>query len=72
MVAALTDLLKGKAKCIRSTSCQQALDVKHVLSSPPVLAAPCKDRPLKLHVDGSNVGAGAVLFQPDNCGIDRP
>ena len=61
VVAPLTDLLKGKAKYIWSPSCQQAFDnVKSVLCSPPVLAAPHMDRPFQLHVDASD--ADAVLF----------
>ena len=53
--------------------CQQAFDnVKSVLSSPPVLAAPCMVQPFQLHVDASDVGTGAVLFQADGSGVDRP
>ena len=73
VVAPLTDLLKGKVKYIWSLSCQQAFDnVKSVLCSPPVLAAPCMDQPFQLHVDASDVGAGAVLFQSDTQGVERP
>ncbi len=73
VVAPLTDLLKGKARFVWSASCQQAFDnVKSVLCSPPVLAAPCRDRPFQLHVDASDVGAGAVLFQADGSGVERP
>eukprot|EP00064_Thunnus_orientalis_P026426 superscaffoldBa00016751_g26939 len=35
-------------------------------------SAPCMDRPFKLHVDASDVGAGAVLFQCDDSGVERP
>ncbi|XP_038154575.1 uncharacterized protein LOC119792145 isoform X2 [Cyprinodon tularosa] len=34
--------------------------------------APQWDRPFVLHVDASDVGAGAVLFQQDDDGVDRP
>ncbi len=30
------------------------------------------DRLFKLHVDASDVGAGAVLFQTDGSGVDHP
>lgn len=46
--------------------------MKSVLCSPPVLVAPCMDRLFKLHVDASDVGAGAVLFQCDDSGVERP
>ena len=53
--------------------CQSAFEkVKALLTSSPVLAAPQLDRPFKLHVDASQVGAGAVLLQEDEQGIDRP
>ena len=53
--------------------CQSAFEkVKALLTSSPVLAAPQLDRPFKLHVDASQVGAGAVLLQEDGQGIDRP
>lgn len=73
VVAPLSDLLKGTACFVWSASCQQAFEnVKSVLCSSPVLAAPCMDQPFKLHVDASDVGAGAVLLQSDSCGVDRP
>lgn len=73
VVAPLTDLLKTKAKFIWSGSCQQAFDeVKTLLCSAPVLLAPRFNQPFKLHVDASHVGAGAVLLQADEQGVDRP
>ncbi|XP_037618017.1 OX-2 membrane glycoprotein-like isoform X2 [Sebastes umbrosus] len=38
----------------------------------PAGGAPCMDQPFKLQVDASDVGAGAVLFQTDGSGVDRP
>ena len=72
VVAPLTDLLKGKVKYVWSPHCQTAFEnVKSLLCSAPVLAAPCLDRPFKIQVDASQMGAGAVLLQETD-GIDRP
>lgn len=37
-----------------------------------MLAAPQLDKPFQLQVDASQVGAGAVLLQTGESGIDRP
>lgn len=69
----LTSLLKASAKFIWSPSCHAAFEaVKQLLTSAPVLAAPQFSKPFKLEVDASNVGAGAVLLQEDDQGLDRP
>ena len=73
VAAPLTDLLKGKAIYIWSLACQQAFEnIKNVLCSPPILAAPQMDNPFILHVDASDVGVGAVLSQNDDGGVERP
>nr|XP_046229617.1 uncharacterized protein LOC124050808 isoform X1 [Scatophagus argus] len=73
VIAPLTDLLKGKVRFIWSESCQLAFDnVKAILCSPPVLAAPRMGLPFTLQVDASDVGAGAVLLQAGDDGMDRP
>lgn len=73
VVAPLTDLLKGSARFVWSSSCQRAFDdIKSVLCSSPVLAAPRMDHPFELQVDASDVGAGAVLLQKDTNGVGRP
>ena len=73
VVAPLTNLLKGKVHFSWTEECQRALDnAKLLLSTEPVLAAPQLDRPFKLQVDASQVGAGAVLLQTDGKDIDRP
>lgn len=73
VVAPLTNLLKNNVKFLWSSSCQQASqNVKTLLCSDPVLVAPRMDKPFKLQVDASHVGAGAVLLQTDAAGIDRP
>lgn len=72
MVAPLTDQLRARAKFVWSPQCQLAfVNVKALLCSAPVLLAPWLDQPLKLHVDASHIGAGAVLIQTDRQGIDR-
>lgn len=53
-----------------SAQCQLAFEnVKTLLCAAPVLAAPHLDKPFKLQVDASHVGAGAVLLQ-EHEGID--
>lgn len=60
--------IKGKL-----TFSQLAFDnVKSLLCSSPVLAAPCFNQPFVIHADASQVGAGAVLLQGDDQGVVRP
>lgn len=73
VVFPLTELLKEKVNFVWSSECQNAFEnVKALLCCSPVLAAPCFDRPFILHVDASQVGAGAVLLQKDDQGVVRP
>lgn len=73
VVAPLTNLLKGSVKFNWTPDCQHAFEnAKSLLSSAPVLAAPRLEEPFQLQVDASQVGAGAVLLQKDENGIDRP
>ena len=73
VVAPLTDLLRKNAKFQWSAKCQAAFDkVKAILSSGPVLAAPDFNKGFSLAVDASDAGAGAVLMQADDDGVDRP
>ena len=72
VVAPLTDLLKAKAHFVWSPKCEEAFcNVKRLLCSAPVLAAPRFDCSFVLHIDASHVGAGAVLMQPDEQGVNR-
>lgn len=73
VVSPLTELLKAKAKFEWPSDCQKAFEnVKLLLSMDPVLAAPRLDQPFNVQVDASQVGAGAVLLQTDDDGIERP
>ncbi len=73
VVAPLTDLLKDKVKFIWSPLCQSAFQhVKTLLCTAPVLAAPRLGILFKLYVYVSQVGAGAVLMQEDDLGVERP
>lgn len=73
VVAPLTDLLKSSVQFVWTSDCQRAFDnAKLLLTSAPVLSAPRLEDPFQLQVDASQVGAGAVLLQKDETGIDRP
>ena len=73
VVASLTNLLRSTVKFVRSSECQRAFEnAKLLLSTAPVLAAPKLEQPFKIHVDASQVGAGAVLLQADEEGVDHP
>ena len=73
VVAPLTNLLKSKVQFDWTPVCQEAFQqAKSLLCTAPVLSAPRFDRPFKIYTDASHVGAGAVLMQEDNLGIDKP
>lgn len=73
VVAPLMDLLKAKALFVWSKSCQNAFEtVKSLLTTTPVLMAPQLEKTFKIQVDASKEGAGAVLIQEDDGGIERP
>lgn len=73
VVEPLTRLLSSKVDFVWSPKCQVAFDsAKSLLCHSPVLAAPDLSKPFKLEVDASAVGAGAVLLQEDEEGIDHP
>jgi len=65
VVAPLMDLLKRTPLFVRSDACRKAFDGVNIL-------APRLSRPFKIQVDASNVGAGAVLLQEDDSGVERP
>ena len=68
----LTTLLRKRNKFIWSERCQQSFDkLKAVLISVPVLSAP-NFNCFKLSVDASDIGAGSVLLQEDENGVDHP
>lgn len=69
----LTNLLKKGVKFVWSNDQQTAFEkVKAILKSSPILSAPDFDKHFKLAVDASDIGAGAVLLQEDNNGVDHP
>lgn len=73
VVAPLTNLLRGGVDFCWTLGCQQAFEkVKMLLTEGPVLKAPKFDQAFQLQVDASNVGAGAVLLQTYEDGIDHP
>ena len=73
VVAPLTSLTSTKVPYVWSSACNHAFQCcKALLCSTPVLAAPDFKLPFKLEVDASDSGAGAVLLQEDDKGIDHP
>ena len=69
----LTNLLGKRVKFIWTDNCQKSYEkLKAILKSAPVLLAPSFDKEFKLAVDASDVGAGSVLLQVDDNGVDHP
>ena len=68
----MTHLLSKKSKFVWSDKCQQAFNkLKAILGNTPVLLAPDFNKSLKLAVDASDIGIGAVLLQEDDNSIDH-
>ena len=73
IVEPLTNLLHKQREFVWSEDCQAAFQrVKGILTHCPILAAPNFTKGVKLAVDASDIGAGAVLLQEDEKGIDHP
>ncbi len=69
----LTGLLRKGVSFEWTPACQFAFEaLKTLLFSTPVFSAPRFDRAFKLEVDASGMGAGAVLIQTDDAGIEHP
>ena len=69
----LTQLLSKREKFIWSDRCDKAFEeLKAMLQSAPVLAAPDFKSSFNLAVDASDVAAGAVLLQEDDEGVEHP
>ena len=73
VAAPLTNLLRKDVPYSWTSTCQVAFErLKSTLASTPVLAAPDFDRAFILEVDASDVGAGSVLIQADDAGLEHP
>ena len=69
----LTNLLGKRVKFIRTDNCQKSFEkLKAILKSAPVLLAPSLYKEFELPIDTSDVGAGSVLLQEDDNGVDHP
>ena len=69
----LINLLSKRMRFKWTSDCQNAFDkLKAILRSEPVLLAPNFNKEFKLAVDASDVGAGGVLLQEDDSGVDHP
>ena len=72
IVEPMTTLLCKNQLFIWSDDCQVAFQkIKGILMCKPVLMAPDFDKPFKLVIDASDIGAGAVLMQQDDNKIDH-
>lgn len=68
----LTDLLKTDSKWSWNNAQQAAFDeIKHILTSKPILGLPDYDKPFILSTDASLSGIGAVLTQTSDNGLER-
>jgi hypothetical protein len=73
VAAPLTDLLSTKRSFVWTEESRVAFNqIKALLTTAPVLAAPNFTVPFVLAVDASDVGAGAVLMQGGKDGLEHP
>ena len=73
MTAPLTDLIKKLRKfMVNEEAVKSFNEVKYALTHAPVLAHPNFKERYFIQCDASNVGVGAVLFQRDTEGNERP
>jgi hypothetical protein len=73
VVSPLTELLKKERKFVWTSECEDSFRLaKEILVNYPIMLAPNFNEPFILATDASNVGAGAVLLQEDNQGIEHP
>ena len=72
IVAPLTNFLRKRQDYQWTEDCQTAFQsMKMMLSSKPVLQAPVFQQSFQLVVDACDIGAGAVLMQSDDKGIEH-
>jgi hypothetical protein len=63
----LTNLLRKNTKWVWCSDCQNAFDnLKHILTSYPILQPPDYSRKFEIHCDASNLTIGAILIQKDD------
>ena len=68
----LHQLTEKRSKFIWTQQCQEAFEqLKHCLTSSPILALPDWSRPFVVDTDASDAGIGAVLSQVDTTGTEH-
>lgn len=69
----LTDLLKTTRKFVWSEAAQNSFEeLKHILTTAPVLHSPNFSQPFYIHCDASHTGIGSVLVQKNAEGEEFP
>ena len=79
MARPLTNLISGenmdkkKALVVWTLKCQEAFEqLKKLCTEAPVLAYPDFTKPFKLHIDACDRGLGAILYQDQPDGKEKP
>ena len=79
IVRPLTNLISGenadkkKALVVWTPECQEAFEqLKKLCTEAPVLAYPYFTKPFKLHIDACDRGLGAILYQDQPDGKEKP
>ena len=69
----LANLLKKNMSYTWTQECDEAFKhLKLIISNAPILTMPKFDEHFYIMVDSCNIGTGSVLFQKDQCGIEKP